>query len=61
MDVAIRNEIFLIILFAVAAFLFVCNFGIAGVVGNTLSNVMFGIFGLTAYVMPLVIFLMIAF
>ncbi len=61
MDVAIRNEIFLIILFAAAIFLFVCNFGIAGVVGNTLSSVMFGIFGLTAYVMPLVIFLMIAF
>lgn len=61
MDVAIRNEIVLIILFALAVFLFLCNFGIAGVVGNTISNVMFGIFGLTAYVMPPVIFLMIAF
>lgn len=61
MDTAIRNEIWLIVLFAVAVFLFVCNFGIAGVVGNTISNVMFGIFGLTAYVMPLALFLMIAF
>ena len=61
MDVAIRNEIGLIVLFAVAIFLFVCNFGVAGVVGNTISNVMFGIFGLTAYVMPLALFLMIAF
>lgn len=61
MDVAIRNEIILIALFAFAVFLFLCNFGIAGVVGNTISNVMFGIFGLTAYVVPLVFFLMIAF
>lgn len=61
MDVAIRNEIILIVLFAAAVFLFLCNFGIAGVMGNTISNIMFGIFGLTAYVMPLALFLMIAF
>lgn len=61
MDIAIRNEVFLIVLFAAAVFLFICNFGIAGVVGNTISNVMFGIFGLTAYVMPLALFVMIAF
>lgn len=61
MDVAIRNEIILIALFALAVFLFLCNFGIAGVMGNTVSDVMFGIFGLTAYIMPLVFFIMIAF
>ncbi|MBD5547336.1 MAG: DNA translocase FtsK [Lachnospiraceae bacterium] len=61
MDVAIRNEIILIALFAAAIFLFLCNFGIAGVMGNTISNIMFGIFGLTAYVMPLALFFMIAF
>lgn len=61
MDTAIRNEVFLIVLFAVAVFLFICNFGIAGVVGNTISDVMFGIFGLTAYAMPLALFVMIAF
>lgn len=61
MDVAIRNEIILIALFALAVFLFLCNLGIAGVMGNTISNVMFGIFGLTAYVVPLVFFIMIAF
>ena len=61
MDVAIRNEIFLILLFALAVFLFLCNFGIAGIVGNTISDMMFGIFGLTAYIMPLAFFLMIAF
>ena len=61
MDVAIRNEILLIVLFAVAVFLFLCNFGIAGVLGNTISDILFGIFGLTAYVMPLALFFMIAF
>ncbi|MDE6186073.1 MAG: DNA translocase FtsK [Lachnospiraceae bacterium] len=61
MDVAIRNEIILIALFAAAIFLFLCNFGIAGVMGNTISDIMFGIFGLTAYIMPLVLFFMIAF
>lgn len=61
MDTAIRNEVFLIVLFAVAVFLFVCNFGVAGVFGDTISDIMFGIFGLTAYVMPLVLFVMIAF
>ena len=61
MDAAIRSEIVLIALFAVAVFLFLCNFGIIGVVGDTISNVMFGIFGLPAYIVPIVFFLMIAF
>lgn len=61
MDTAIRNEILLIALFAVSVFLFLCNFGIIGVVGNTISDVMFGIFGMTAYVMPVVLFFMVAF
>ena len=61
MDTAIRNEIFLIGLFAVCIFLFVCNLRIAGTLGNAISDVMFGIFGLLAYVMPLALFLMIAF
>lgn len=61
MDSAIRSEIWLIALFAVSVFLFLCNFGIIGVVGDAISNVMFGIFGMTAYVMPVALFLMIAF
>ncbi len=61
MDTAIKDEILLIALLAVAVFLFLCNFGIIGVVGNAISDVMFGIFGMTAYVMPIVFFLMIAF
>ena len=60
-DSAIRSEIWLIVLLAIAVFLFLCNFGIIGVVGDAISDVMFGIFGMTAFVMPIVLFLMIAF
>ena len=61
MDTAIRNEILLIALLAVCVFLFLCNFGVIGVAGNTISSVMFGIFGTTAYAVPIVFFIMIAF
>ncbi len=61
MDSAIRSEIWLIVLFAVSVFLFLCNFGVVGVVGETISDILFGIFGMTAYVMPIALFVMIAF
>ena len=61
MDTAIRNEILLIVFFALAIVLFLCNFGIVGSVGNAVSNFMFGIFGLTAYIAPIIVFLAIAF
>lgn len=61
MDAAIRNEILLIVFLALAIILFLCNFGIVGKAGNAVSSVMFGIFGLTAYIAPVIIFLAIAF
>ena len=61
MDTAIRNEILLLVVLALAIILFLCNFGIVGKAGNAVSGVMFGIFGLTAYVAPAIIFLAIAF
>lgn len=61
MDVAIKSEVILIALFALCVFLFLCNFGIAGVMGNAISGVMFGIFGLTAYLIPVFLFMIIAF
>ena len=61
MDLAIRNEILLIVLLALAVILFLCNFGIVGKVGDAVSGFMFGVFGLLAYVAPVVIFLAIAF
>ena len=41
--------------------LFCCNFGIIGPVGNAVSGVLFGIFGFTAYIAPVVVFLAVAF
>ena len=61
MNTAIKNEIFLIALFAVSVFLFLCNFGVGGVVGKAIKDVLFGIFGLTEYIMPIVLFAMILF
>ena len=53
---ALYREISLIILVVSQLFLFCCNFGIVGPVGNFIRDIMFGIFGLTAYIAPLVIF-----
>ncbi len=61
MDVAIRNEILLIVFLALAIILFLCNFGVVGKAGDVVSDVMFGIFGLLAYIAPVIIFLAIAF
>ena len=61
MDIAIRNEILLIVFLALAIVLFLCNFGIVGSIGNAVSNFMFGLFGLMAYIAPIIIFLAIAF
>lgn len=61
MDPAVRNEILLIVLAALALILFLCNFGVVGKFGNAVSSVLFGVFGLLAYVAPVIIFLMIAF
>ena len=57
----ISNEVLLLLTLAVGALLFLCNFGIIGPVGDAISKVMFGIFGLTAYIAPIFIFLAIAF
>ncbi len=60
-DRALYHEIGLIALFVAVVFLFLCNFGILGAVGNAISKVMFGLFGFTAYVAPILLFLAMAF
>ena len=55
------HEIGLIIFFAVMVILFLCNFGIIGPVGDAISGCLFGLFGLTAYVVPIVLFLGVCF
>ncbi|WP_342756153.1 DNA translocase FtsK [Kineothrix sedimenti] len=61
MDSAIKNEVILIGVFALAVFLFLCNFGVVGVFGDSISSMLFGLFGLTAYIAPVVLFLTVAF
>lgn len=61
MDSAVIYDILMILLFAIAIILFLCNFGVIGPAGNAVSKVMFGIFGILAYVVPIAAFVGIAF
>ncbi len=56
-DHMIRQEVILWIVLAVSVVLFVSNFGIGGKVGNALSGVLFGLFGLLAYFVPVFLFI----
>ncbi len=51
------GEIWMLLAGALVIFLSVCNFGICGALGNALRFFMFGVFGITAFVAPLLIFL----
>ena len=55
--IAFESEILLWILLAVSILLFVSNFGIGGKVGNAASTFIFGLFGLMAYVFPILLFI----
>ena len=56
-----KNEIHLFIYLAVCTFFFISNFGWCGVVGNFFARFMFGLFGITEYILPLYVFLTSAF
>lgn len=51
-----KNEVMLWAVLAISIILFISNFGIAGGVGDFFSGLFFGIFGLAAYIFPLVLF-----
>ncbi len=53
-DYSLRSEITVIAAVALTIFLFLCNFGICGKFGDAVSSVLFGLFGLTAFVAPIV-------
>lgn len=55
------HEIGLIIFFILMVILFLCNFGIIGPVGNAVSGVLFGLFGVTAYGVPVLLFVAVSF
>ena len=52
---AFRTEIILWIIVAVSLLLFISNMGFGGVVGRGVSHVLFGLFGLMAYVLPVLL------
>lgn len=56
LDENLLQEVILWVMLAVSAVLFVSNFGIGGKIGDLLSNVMFGIFGLMSYLFPVCLF-----
>ena len=52
---AFRTEVILWIIVAIALLLFVSNLGFGGVVGQAVSGFLFGVFGLIAYVLPVLL------
>ena len=57
----IRDEIQVLLLFAFSALLLISNFGFGGAAGGFVSGVMFGLFGIFAYILPVGMFLVAAF
>lgn len=57
----IRGEIIIQGLLAVCILLVLSNFGLGGIVGKTVSSVVFGIFGFMAYFLPFILFGAVAF
>ncbi len=55
------HEIGLIVFFIAMVILFLCNFGIIGPVGNGISGFLFGLFGVTAYGVPVLLFVAVSF
>ena len=52
-----RIEIILWSIIAVAALLFISNFGLGGAVGKAVSTFLFGVFGVIAYIFPIILIL----
>lgn len=53
--ISFEKEIALWIVVAVSLLLFISNFGVGGKIGNAVSSFFFGLFGLIAYVFPIVL------
>lgn len=51
-----KNEVILWAVLAVSIILFISNFGIAGAAGSFISSIFFGMFGLSAYIFPILLF-----
>ena len=57
----IKDEIIILLSLAACILLMVSHFGVGGFIGNAVSKLLFGLFGIMAYVIPIVLFVAIAF
>lgn len=60
-DIKIRNEIKLLIALAITVLVFISNFGLLSPLGDYISGFLFGLFGVISYVLPIIVFLGVAF
>lgn len=58
---SIRQEIILWIILGGSILMFISNFGLGGKIGGFISNLLFGLFGIMAYLLPILLFLCSAF
>ena len=57
----IRGEVVLILFFVLCILMFLSCFGVCGAFGNVVSNLLFGLFGYFAYLIPIVMFVGVGF
>ncbi len=55
-ETRLQSEISLLLILAACILLFISNFGVGGVVGEAVSGVCFGLFGLLSYIFPILFF-----
>lgn len=60
-NTVVSNDVKIIVSFAIMVMLELSNFSLIGRVGNSISGFMFGMFGLFAYIVPILIFMAIGF
>lgn len=60
-DAALHREVTLILSFAACIVVLLCNFSIFGPFGEFVKGIMFGLFGVMSYVLPVIVFGLIAF
>ena len=57
----LKDEILILVTLAVCVLLMISNFGIGGYLGDRVSSFMFGVFGIMAYIVPILLFIGITF
>ncbi len=57
----LQKEITILTVFAICALMMISNFGVGGLIGDSVSALLFGLFGTIAYIVPVVIFVGITF